>query len=284
VLVIVETILVFSFLGYFLFGPDYKVYFETEDRIYLSTIGSVMALSYFYFGVDSILQENIFQFTMANVVHICIWFLSLYEWVNSNGKIYENVVRYCFYIMTLFQFAFLPALSYYVVESFGWRAFKIVGASERLQRIFTTSQMFFSLVKLDIVASTFLLLIASYFSSRKNNEIFDRVDFALTCVAYGFSLVWSLVGYMSVQREDAVMMRWFMFVSWVEPCYVVYKIVQITRNADITSLEVLFFIFAGASFILRGMLIVWAHFARSNFGQGLKERIMLRETSSPLRG
>jgi hypothetical protein len=257
----------------------------TESLIYLAVLCFYMVAGFAYFSLDAVFKENHFQLVVAQAVHVFIWLFSIYDYftdlTGEDDTLEKTVVAICVSLVQIFY----PINAYYVWSSFGYRRINLVGSRPENIEMFNVLQTYLSLLKFDVVAAGYVLLLSSFF-----RYSFSELEYILLAVAFVFSLAWSRVGYLAVVKEEFTYSTWFLVLSWVGPAYLIYKVIEICQHAAVPERDVntarigAFFFCAGCFMILRAMLVVWSRKCSDQFGKGLKERIFVPQefTSFPV--
>lgn len=172
-------------------------------------------------------------------------------------------------VKCVFQVAYL-SFFFHVNESFGFFAYKVVGADARLVRLFEWYRAFLSLLKIDLFCFLLLLLMAKLFVL--DTEV---VDFGLGIAGLAFSFVFAFVGWWAITHE----MRWltllFLAASALQPAYVAYKLYILDVTPTLLPSNVTYTQFAvvgGVTLAIRILLLVITFQNMRTFGEGLKQR------------
>lgn len=253
------------------------------EVIQLCVLALVVTIAFCYFSIDAVIKENLFQFLASYVAHFCLFLFTLWNWSTPGdpSESLNKITGMAFWAVTALQIIYL-LLAYFVYDSFGWYVYKVVGANADMQSMYTATQIFSTLLKLDAVCTTELLLMAAFFIYGATASM--TTDIILASVAYVFQTAWALWVFRGVRKEDGRLVKYILYVAWILPAYVLYKMVQegIDRQglSNFDSITWGLFFAAFVSFMFRGLLVYWAYRCRKNFGRGLKERVFDYESKA----
>ncbi|CAH3112548.1 unnamed protein product [Pocillopora meandrina] len=224
----------------------------------------------FFYAVHGILREREFElyaYIVGIVVllsYICIDLI-----VNKDGRSKLKWARFGA-ILVLgppnIYFGFRVALD------FGFLAFKVVGASESLHRMYRYAGMFSCLLKFDLQLAVSLAIFVIY--NVQDLGVGDKITVG---VGIPLQLAWSILGWFAMRKERMILVQLFIPLSFVEPCYLIYKIYKVCSlwdKAIAHGQDFLVYSFLGAAslaFIVRVLVLVTLNFVVNNFGKGLKE-------------
>ena len=136
----------------------------TLDIVY-GTLGVYCVLWQAFFGVDAVLSENEFQyaaFHLTSLVFTAFVAWNVFHNAVTLGPLWSSAGgagRYTVLGVALAVQAVLLALARPVWRSFGFFAYKVVGASIPLKAAFYRYRIFLSLVKYDFFAGSILLVL-----------------------------------------------------------------------------------------------------------------------------
>jgi hypothetical protein len=227
---------------------------------------------FFYFAIDSILLENVFQFWVSIVIHTIItMFVAWFHFEEELGSFVNDFTVYVLGVVVVLEFVYL-GLSPFVQKAFGWRLYKRIGTKAAMQEMYRTASFFFSLLKLDLFLGILLVCLASFFLFSKTSQI------VLNAVAMALTVAWALSGWSAVYNETRSCIFLFYAFALLQPAYICYKLYELHFHAndypDVTLPQ--FAISGSLSLIVRALLLVWAHFAHLNFGKGLREKAFFK--------
>lgn len=161
-----------------------------------------------------------------------------------------------------------------VARDFGFLAFKVVGASESLHRMYRYAGMYSSLLKFDLQLGVSLAVFVI-----TKVQVLRPQDKVTVGVGIPLQLAWSILGWFAMRREWMVLVYLFVPLSFVEPAYLIYRIYQVADNLDkdlADGRDVLDYSFLGAAslaFVVRVLVLVALKLVVNNFGKGLKETV-----------
>lgn len=225
----------------------------------------------FFYAVHGILREREFELYayIAGIVvllsYICIDLI-----VNKKKK--RTALKWIRFGAIL---VLGPPNIYYgfrVARDFGFLAFKVVGASESLHRMYRYAGMFSCLLKFDLQLAVSLAIFVIY--NVQDLVVGDKITVG---VGIPLQLAWSILGWFAMRKERMILVQLFIPLSFVEPCYLIYKIYKVAKSWDkaiADGHDVLVYSFLGAAslaFIVRVLVLVTLNFVVNNFGKGLKE-------------
>jgi len=239
---------------------------DEDDSLYYEAALCIFATAgFFYFASDAVYRENQFQLGVSIFVHMIIlcYVVWHYKWPNL-GYVFSQFALALVVTTTVFTAIFLLMFRN-VADTFGWRAIRRVGASVDLNVLYSNAELFFSLIKLDILIGVLLLLLTSFYLL---SAIEDYVTFSLAmAVTFG----WAAMGVYAITRESGRVL-WLFYGFWcLEPAYIGYKLWDIYTNTT-SYKDVSFgqFLSTGLFAIaVRFGLIYAGHICHNNFGKGL---------------
>jgi len=248
---------------------------DDSDTIYTAISSIATTLGFLYFALDSILLENIFQFAVSIVCHILISIYAVYNYYYGNMP--NDTIRLmsmCIAIGTWCMQLIYFGLAYFVKESFGWRLYKRVGGNSALQANYQTSQIFFSLLKLDFLLAVLLELLASFFLYDSQVELVGNI------IAILLSFLWIFFGYFGVRGENVKLMYAFAVFAIAEPVYIIVKFVDFNEDHSQKTSYTQFFTTGSIALLVRILLLFWAYWSFTNFGQGLRTQVFTRRQTT----
>jgi len=159
-------------------------------------------------------------------------------------------------------------LGWLTFKAFGWKIYHKIGANIVLQSIYRKYQIFVSLLKIDLLFGTGLVLGIGLF------QLDDGFSFYVDLTMLPISIGWAILGLFGVRHEEKISMGLFLSFAVLEPIYIVWKAIG-WIHATPTSMGVYAFsiIVAAASVALfvRACLVCFAIIAYANFEKGLKD-------------
>lgn len=167
---------------------------------------------------------------------------------------------------------------YSVQKSFGYRAFHKVGANIEMQSMFKTSLVCESLLKIDSMIAFLLMLMAYLFLNSWSNRSVISI-----CAAV-FTISWSFVLFGAIRKEDKCMTCLVFGTCFVQPGYIIWKLIDLKLNPGSYSINIEInhfaeFIGIGALYIIVRILLLYYIFkVYKIFGKGLRNRVFLRST------
>mmetsp|Transcript_52 Transcript_52/g.118 ORF Transcript_52/g.118 Transcript_52/m.118 type:complete len:412 (+) Transcript_52:141-1376(+) len=236
-----------------------------------AVIWLICGIATLYFAVDCVGREDSFTLWLSVAVH-CI--VPAYTWYiyfdpearDSMGSNFKELLFPTAVEATVIQVA-TTIMAWKAYNTFGWFVLARVGARTNLQRMFTTYNIFYSLLKLDFVASFMIFVLAFYF-------ILEGLEIALNLIALGASLVMLIVGNYAIREEVRLMANVFILFCSVLPIYIGYKLYDIRHREDFP----VFVASASVCICIRISLLVYVFRCIRNFGQGLRDYVLIPES------
>ncbi|ELU11895.1 hypothetical protein CAPTEDRAFT_192923 [Capitella teleta] len=165
----------------------------------------------------------------------------------------------------------------YIAREFGFLEFRIVGASEYLQMMYHLAALYQSLLKFDLQLTWSLVILVLH-----NGAEMELLEKIIIGVGIPFSLFWTVLGWAIVRYELCKTYIVFSILGFVQPAYVIFKLVDVyealtggSKETLLASDRVVLYVTLVAiafSIIIRFALFVESIRCRWNFGKGLKER------------
>jgi len=258
---------------------------ESFDFTYslLLLISALFCVFYVFNGVLRERQYEIYAFVGA-VLLVLIYCILDYA-LNPSGRSFIKLVRLCFGSVLA---PLNIGLAIVVARQFGWLEFRIVGASEALQQMYRQLCFFLSLQRFDLqAAASFLILVLKNGSGQLDLEEKVTLGIGVPILIICFAL-----GFYAVLREIKGLVYLLVFLSLIEPTYVIYKLIvvytlnseldfcrsSVTNNySSIQSYDACIHVYTtlgvgGLAFLVRCMLLYELYVVCLNFGNGLTER------------
>ncbi|XP_035827941.1 uncharacterized protein LOC101849234 isoform X3 [Aplysia californica] len=197
-----------------------------------------------YYVVHGVLRERVYELyaLMAAILVVVMYCILEYFVINPDGHTTVKLVR------VVMVCAMAPPniiLAFIVSRNFGFLEFRIVGASEYLQKLYRQAAIFSCLLKFDLQASCSIVILA--LKDGTNVSLVETISLA---IGLPYSLFWCFLGWISEYinlRDDSVP---------TEDTIVYSLIAAVTL---------------GLLVWLMGMVeLVYVY---KNFGKGLKERV-----------
>ncbi|XP_015753758.1 PREDICTED: uncharacterized protein LOC107333455 [Acropora digitifera] len=162
-----------------------------------------------------------------------------------------------------------------VAQDFGYLAFRTVGASEAIHRMYRCAGRFSCLLKFDLQLAVSLSVLAI------KHVKFNMSTEAKITVSVGvpLQLFWSILGWLAMRREKMQLVWIFCPISVVEPAYLIYRTASIINDWKGETADgngVLIYSFLGAAvaaLLVRALLLYSLRCVVNNFGKGLKEQV-----------
>ncbi|XP_067024515.1 uncharacterized protein [Acropora muricata] len=161
-----------------------------------------------------------------------------------------------------------------VAQDFGYLAFRTVGASEGIHRMYRYAGMFSCLLKFDLQLAVSLSVLVI-----KNVENMSKEAKITVSLGVPLQLFWSILGWLAMRREKMLLVWIFCPISVVEPAYLIYRtgmIIHHWEGETAGTNDVLIYSFLGAAvaaLLVRALLLYSLRCVVKNFGKGLKEQV-----------
>uniref|UniRef100_A0A914V8M6 DUF7789 domain-containing protein n=1 Tax=Plectus sambesii TaxID=2011161 RepID=A0A914V8M6_9BILA len=232
----------------------------------LLLVNTVFCIYYVYSGL---LRERLFEMYMyiggvAVVVLYCVseWF------INESRRSTIKDVRLGVAVVLGPVNIILAVL---VVRSFGWLEFRIVGASETLQKIYRQRSFYFSFLAFDLQAAASFIALAM----TDGQELF-MWKIILTAVGIPLSVIYTLIGSIAVKRELKWLCALFATLSILVPAYVIFHTIRLfLEDSSGTTFLISSTCFAGILLILvRFIMLIQLLIAAKNFGRGMRSEVL----------
>lgn len=241
--------------------------FNTVAKVAL--LLSLATLFMLYFAINGVLSENRFELICYLFVTSLISFCTIYAFVflgKEDGKqsivVWIRLISVCIFCPLNF------VLGWFTYKAFGWKIYHKIGANITLQSIYRKYQIFVSLLKIDLLFGTGLVLGIGLF------QLDDGVTFYIDLAMLPISIGWAMLGLFGVRHEEKISMGFFLSFAVLEPIYIVWKAIG-WIHATPSKIGVYAFgiICAAASvaLLVRVCLVCFAVIAYSNFEKGLKD-------------
>ncbi|BFZ08515.1 hypothetical protein BsWGS_11554 [Bradybaena similaris] len=248
----------------------------------LLLINAGFSLFYVFHGV---LRERVYElYALMAAILVVIMYCILEYWVfNPEGQSTVKLVR------VIIACILAPPniiLAYVVSRNFGYLEFRIVGASQFLQRLYRQAAIFSCLLKFDLQASCSIVVLAL-----KDGTTISLVETVSLAVGLPFSLCWCLLGWVAQRNEQKSLAVVFAVLGLIKPSYYLYKIInEYVKLEDVTEPTqntVVYSLFAAVAIglLVWLMLMIELVFVYKDFGNGLREnsKHVVNERSSLLR-
>ncbi|KAJ3141077.1 hypothetical protein HDU90_007101 [Geranomyces variabilis] len=305
IIIILESIVAAIFLRYYDVinseGPTkgipvYLIIFIGAQifLIYLAADAAIIFLS------PQIWHENTIQMIASVMFNACVCFYSIFQYVQMIGLVRtqspqtptgpaqisesdESTLRHLLLaipiILGVFSVVF-ALCAYKIYLEFGWKMYKKIGADPKMRDMYRTYQIFLTFLKLDLFFALgfgvqFLVLVIQP----------SDPEFGITIAALPVMLaVFALAAY-ALKREDVWMMRAFCVGLLAAMAYFMFKLVRIyQRTAKYADTKHYLTFFACLSLAVVFCTLINAIMCYRNFGQGLKQHILITRQQSKSAG
>ncbi|XP_059150781.1 uncharacterized protein LOC131937399 [Physella acuta] len=222
-----------------------------------------------YYVLHGVFRERVFEVFafMGAVVVVAVYCLLEYFVFNTTRQSTVKLVRL---ILACILAPPNIYLAYIVSRNFGYLQFRSVGASGHLQKLYKQAGIFSCLLKFDLQAACSIVVLA--LESGTKVSILETASLA---VGIPYSLLWCLLGWISMKRELKSAAVVFAVFGLVKPCYYIYKIVQEYIELDEHTQGTESIVYSLIAAVALGLLVwfvlmVELVFVCQNFGQGLR--------------
>lgn len=239
-----------------------------------SVLCMLMIVGFFYFSLDSIIKENIFQFWVSMVTHTLIFIYAIWNYLYYRQRSEFTCRFFCkvslpVMIAVCVIQAVHIASSYFIQSKFGWRIYKKVGGDAELQSIYRTYQIFCSVLRIDLFVDIIVLaMVGFYFFT-------DTLSLVLSICCLVFSFGWTWLGLYAVRREGKNLMYIFQILAVIEPAIIVVRLYQLHDQPQYPLNTFEQFIITGTmACITRIGVLAFSFRTSHNFHKGLKEKVL----------
>ncbi|KAJ3184699.1 hypothetical protein HDU87_004103 [Geranomyces variabilis] len=227
------------------------------------------------------------------IFNACVCFYSVFQYVQMIGLVTtgdtkisasdESALRQLLLaipiILGVFSVVF-ALCAYKIYLEFGWKMYKKIGADPTMRDMYRTYQIFLTFLKLDLFFALgfgvqFLVLVIQP----------SDPEFGITIAALPVMLaVFALAAY-ALKREDVWMMRAFCVGLLAAMAYFMFKLVRIYQQAaKYADTKHYLTFFACLSLAVVFCTLINAIMCYHNFGQGLKQHILITRQQSKSAG
>jgi len=220
------------------------------------------------FAIDGVFNENAFVLLGFNFLSLSTLATVIFQFFNKQTR--NNTEHMILIIRLVAVSVFTPAnfaLSWMSFRSWGWRMYRLIGASVPLLSMYRVYQQTVTLLRLDLQMSVNLVLIAGLFLFH-NFELW--IDVGMMALTFG----WAFVGWKAIRTENKTLSILFLLFGVLQPVYILYKMVHYTLDPKVVdehhfSLPLLY-AFGSVSIVFRLGLFVCFVISMRNYGKGLK--------------
>ncbi|XP_012942716.1 uncharacterized protein LOC101849234 isoform X1 [Aplysia californica] len=226
-----------------------------------------------YYVVHGVLRERVYELyaLMAAILVVVMYCILEYFVINPDGHTTVKLVR------VVMVCAMAPPniiLAFIVSRNFGFLEFRIVGASEYLQKLYRQAAIFSCLLKFDLQASCSIVILA--LKDGTNVSLVETISLA---IGLPYSLFWCFLGWISLRQELKKGAIVFAVLGLIKPMYYLYKIINEyinLRDDSVPTEDTIVYSLIAA--VTLGLLVwlmgmVELVYVYKNFGKGLKERV-----------
>ncbi|XP_071839826.1 uncharacterized protein [Apostichopus japonicus] len=148
--------------------------------------------------------------------------------------------------------------------------FRTVGANLVLQRLYRNMNLCESLLKFDLQLQITLVVLIL-----KDGKSLETLEILVLSIGIPFSIIYALLGWLALRIESKVCSIIFLLASLAEPAYIIYKIVNVSKNWSEEDLLIQMTIIVASWAGLGVRILLSVAFFRSfkNFGKGLKDKV-----------
>lgn len=252
----------------------------SSSIVMTAVVAMAATIGVLFFGLEATVRlQHRFQLLASIFAHATIVAYVFVHWRSSDlGEWFEGVGIYTLAMVVCCQVVYL-ALAYPVIQSFGRRMYsRLRNSRPELIALYTTSEIFFCLLKIDVFLQLLLAILGSSFVTRP-------IMIPAAAAAFSVEVACLLIGMHGVRRESIGMMRLFTVLTCLQPAYFLWTLHEVyTTSIDYpqyTFEQML--VTACFGFICRIALLAWTYFVSANFGLGLRERLWNAEAQQPRR-
>mmetsp|Transcript_13967 Transcript_13967/g.21125 ORF Transcript_13967/g.21125 Transcript_13967/m.21125 type:complete len:326 (-) Transcript_13967:139-1116(-) len=254
----------------FMCGVCALIFFEHKSREAdaFAVTWTVSAVAFGYFVIDSIRREDTVTLWVSVFAHVVVTGYSVYVYFSGKtkdimGENYNKIALAVAIESSVAQIFFFATASQ-VQDTFGWYRHLRVGTDPRLHRLYRTYTTYYSFLKLDFVISVIVFTLASFL-------VLNTLELSLDIGALVLSFIFYIIGYYGVREESHFISYAFMAFCFVLPCYIVFKLIEIEHNSSFGVL----LCSAVVAICVRAVLFVLVVLVVRNFGQGLRESVLI---------
>ncbi|KAH9510058.1 hypothetical protein Btru_043403 [Bulinus truncatus] len=237
----------------------------------LLLINAVFCIFYVFHGV---LRERVYELYafIAAILVVVLYCILEYTVFNPSRRTTVKLARL---ILACILAPPNILLAFMVSKNFGYLQFKIVGASEELQKLYQQAAIFSCLLKFDLQASSSIVILAL-----EDGTDVSTLETVSLAIGLAYSLIWCLSGWITLRKEIKYGALAFAILGLVKPCYYVYKIVREyvkLNDPDVPTTDtIVYSIIAAVSLglLVWAMLMIELRFVYKNFNKGLKSKGM----------
>lgn len=244
-----------------------------DSRYYWSSLEILTTLFFFYFAWDSVFTENVYELWAFQIARALSSVYSVVQYFTvAVERTTFNLVQMI--LIVAFQVVFW-ATAFQLYRSFGWWAFRRLGADVQLKAMYKNYQLFLAQTKFDCQFGLMMVMMSVFFFAK------DTTGFiALELVMFIFVFVYAYLGTSGIRAEDTRRMRYFFILGSITPLNIVIKALMMIllphkfgRNAPYVQVGLT----AGFALVNRITLLFNGRRALLNFHKGLKENAFDRK-------
>ncbi|XP_076329587.1 uncharacterized protein LOC143235368 isoform X2 [Tachypleus tridentatus] len=167
--------------------------------------------------------------------------------------------------------------NYYVSGNLIYRT---VGADLTLQNMCQNLFLCSTLLKFDLQLEGSMLILVL----KNGATITDTFEKVVLGVGVFFSILWIILGFLSMRFEQKVMVWIFLGTSFFEPAYVLYEMIKAHTIQELdTNLKNCIYLCGSFALVVRIAVFVYMVLVMKNFGQGLRQKVYGGPSSVPLK-
>ncbi|XP_065176942.1 uncharacterized protein LOC135806642 isoform X2 [Sycon ciliatum] len=224
------------------------------------------------YAIHGIIFEHVEEMIGFAVASTVVFVYVLVDYIQHHST--ADKVKLARFILVVVGFPILVTLSLYCAKQFRWIKFRVAGASEEMQSIYSTFCKMESLLLFDFQIAVSLFILVLY-----RGASLDALETALLSVGLCYCLAWAVAGYYVTKKEYTAWTVVFEVFALLLPAYIAFKIVRIVQKWDmyiedgIEQLAIIFYIAAGVGILVRGTLLIIVERVRKNFNKGLWRQV-----------
>ncbi|XP_064642509.1 uncharacterized protein LOC135496872 isoform X2 [Lineus longissimus] len=264
-----------------------KVIGYTGDDFTFAILIIVNTAVCFYYIFDGIFRERPYELAIFVIATTIVVVYVIVNFADTEG--WHDTVKLIRFIFAIVFAPFLVIVGCIITRDYnesGNLIFRTVGASAELQSC--CKIMFFtsSIIKLDFqIAMSMIVLVL------RNGRIIGQLETITLAVGIPVTVLWLILGFWCMRFENKIATWIFWLTGWMEPAYVIYKIVQevlpppeqspTQTPHESQALTAVTYTCAAIALIIRIAVVILMILVYRNYGKGLKEK--MGKSSQPVK-
>jgi hypothetical protein len=241
----------------------------TDDTRYALSYALVIIINclfnlYFVFhGVLRERREELWAFFVASLLVLAY---TAYQYFVSCGDS-ECLARF---ILSAILQPFNIGFGLYIIDGMAWLAYRIGGADQHVQALYSQHCAFISICKVDFQCATTLVILGSCSRVLSENAVI------LSVLGLWISVWWLVLASYASRHEHGLLMALFFLGATLEPAYIIAKMIDISNDwakyESLTSYPLL--VLGAVALALRVVVVALGHRVYRAFGKGLKPHLL----------